>query len=309
MGMKRLAGIAGSVLVVLSISFIAYVLFRLDFSPLLARLSWWWIPALVILSLLLSLCYLFLAAGWKRLLELASGRRLDAIVTARYLYTVVFKYAPGNVFHFLGRHTLKESHSLSHKSILFANGAEIVLQLLSVSLIIFAGALVFGFDLEITERFSLSRTKLLLMFGLLLGVSFALLLKKSGRALLFSKEGVWGFVYVTFNHLLFLLGSGSILFVVYHLFFDLPLTPETLCRTLFIGAIAWLLGFVVPGAPGGIGIRETVLLLMMPQALSMDKESVIAGALLYRIVTIAGEVLTLFLSRFISRKEESDARA
>ncbi|OQX74059.1 MAG: hypothetical protein B6D59_03635 [Campylobacteraceae bacterium 4484_4] len=302
MDMKRLANIAGSVLVLLSIVFIGVVLSRLDFAPLLARLSWWWIPTLLGLSLLLCFCYLFLAFAWRRLLELASRKRLDMEVTARYLYTVVFKYAPGNVFHFLGRHALKESHRLSHKSIMFANGAEIILQLFSVSLIIFAGALIFGFSLDITAGFTLSRTKILLAFGLLMGLSAVMLLKKRNREILFSKEGLSGFLFVTGNHLLFLLGSTSILFLVYLLFFDLPFTLHTFSQTVFVGVIAWLLGFVVPGAPGGIGIRESVLLLMLPQAILLDRESVIAGALLYRIVTIGGEVMTLLLSGWISEK-------
>ncbi len=301
MKIKRLAHIAGSLLAALSILFILYLLSTLDFTPLRSKVALWWLPLLLLLAALFSLSYLFLALGWRRLLELTVGRRLDMAVAARYLTTVVFKYAPGNVFHFLGRHALKESHALSHGAILFANGAEILLQLFSVSLIILAGVLFFHFPLELPAGISLSPARIALAFVLLLLLCAVLLYKKSQRAHLLSGQGGRAIAYVVVNHLLFLLSSTTLLFLIYLLFFDLAPSWEHLARVVFVGSIAWLLGFVVPGAPGGIGIREAVLLFLLPQGVGLERESVLAGALLYRLVTIAGEAATLLLSRGIER--------
>jgi len=53
--------------------------------------------------------------------------------------------------------------------------------------------------------------------------------------------------------------------------------------------ISWFIGFVTPGSPGGIGVKEAVLSLLL-----MDfygRENVLVAALLFRVVTVSADVL------------------
>ncbi len=54
-------------------------------------------------------------------------------------------------------------------------------------------------------------------------------------------------------------------------------------------ALAWTVGLVVPGAPGGFGVFETVLLLRLADELS--EPSLLAVALSYRLVTTLADLL------------------
>ena len=306
MDFKKLTKTVGSLLVLLSFGFLFLLLSKLDFDALkgLFRLSW--IPPMIGFSLLFSFLYLYMAEGWRILLTLASQSCLDKHVIAIYLKTVIFKYAPGNVFHFLGRHSLSKSHQLSHHSIAFANGVEILLQLFAVSFIIMIGSFFFDISLNIGDYLVLSKTKILLAFSLLIALVAVVLFKKKYREALLKKEAFFALTRVLLYHLVFLLGSSSILAGVYYFLLDVPFTFGIFVQTIFASSIAWLLGFVVPGAPGGIGIREAILVLLLPAIMMVSKELVLAGALVYRVVTILGEGLTYFWAKLFEIKEDRE---
>ncbi len=59
---------------------------------------------------------------------------------------------------------------------------------------------------------------------------------------------------------------------------------------------AWLIGFVTPGAPGGIGVREAVMLLVCSAA---DEELVIAFVLLMRIGSIVADIIAWIAGEFL----------
>jgi len=54
-------------------------------------------------------------------------------------------------------------------------------------------------------------------------------------------------------------------------------------------ALAWTLGLVVPGAPGGLGVFEAALLLRLSSVLA--EPAVLAVALSYRLVVTLADLL------------------
>ncbi len=294
---KKFSTLIGRVLVFLSFIFIAFLIYKLDFSEVLKNFKLSQIPTILILAILYSSLSLFLALGWKKLLEICVSKTLDKTVLSIYLKTVIYKYIPGNIFHFLGRHSLFSSHSIDHKKIAFANALEIIFQLLMVLVIIFFISLFFDCKIDLGSYFTLSQTKIVLVLLLLMFVVGVVLFKKKYRDILFQKESFFKIVFVLLNHVAFLLCSATILFLVYFLLFDLTFSYEIFFSTIFVGLIAWLLGFIVPGAPGGVGIRESIILLLLPKMAYISPEIALAGALVYRVITLLGEVLTLFLAK------------
>lgn len=304
MDFKKLTKIVGNILVLLSFGFLFFILSKLDFTAVKDMFQFSWIPIMIVLALLFSFLYLYMAEAWRILLVLVSRACLDKHVIFVYLKTVIFKYAPGNVFHFLGRHSLSKTHSLSHKSIAFANGVEILLQLFAVSFIIMIGTLFFDISLNFGEYMVISKTKIVLAFSLLILLSAIILFKKKYRETLLSQEALFTLIRVFVYHLFFLLGSASILAAVYFFLLDVPFTFSIFVQTILASSIAWLLGFIVPGAPGGVGIREAILVLLLPTIMIVSKEIVLAGALIYRVVTISGEGLTYVWAKFFQLKQK-----
>ena len=63
-------------------------------------------------------------------------------------------------------------------------------------------------------------------------------------------------------------------------------------------ALAWLAGFLTPGAPAGLGVRESVLLIILAPA--AGEASILALAALFRIVTVLGDgLLALGAAAFV----------
>lgn len=57
--------------------------------------------------------------------------------------------------------------------------------------------------------------------------------------------------------------------------------------------ISWILGFAVPGAPGGIGVREMALTLLLSPVIGRDVTA--ALSVLHRIITIIGDFAAYLL--------------
>jgi uncharacterized membrane protein YbhN (UPF0104 family) len=70
--------------------------------------------------------------------------------------------------------------------------------------------------------------------------------------------------------------------------FDLPLGSDA---PLWLAgfALAWTAGLVVPGAPGGLGVFEAVLLLRM--GLTLPEAPLLAVALSYRLIVTLTDLL------------------
>jgi uncharacterized membrane protein YbhN (UPF0104 family) len=53
--------------------------------------------------------------------------------------------------------------------------------------------------------------------------------------------------------------------------------------------LAWVAGFLTPGAPAGVGVREFVLYLLLAQL--VGQPDLLAAVVLARMVSVCGDVL------------------
>lgn len=67
--------------------------------------------------------------------------------------------------------------------------------------------------------------------------------------------------------------------------------------------IAWVLGFIIPGAPGGIGVRETALTLLLTPVTGRDM--IVVLSVLHRLVTVAGDFTSYLLRKKLWRIKEN----
>jgi uncharacterized membrane protein YbhN (UPF0104 family) len=72
----------------------------------------------------------------------------------------------------------------------------------------------------------------------------------------------------------------------------------TVGLVLLAQAAAWTAGFLTPGAPGGLGVREAVLVALLVGPLG--EGSALAVALAWRVATLGGEVI-FFATSFVGR--------
>lgn len=223
------------------------------------------------LAVVYGLANALLARAWWLLL-LARGADVSWMLALRtYGISQLAKYVPGNIFHLAGRQALGQAAGLPGKVV----AQSIVYELL---LIAGAGMLLFAL-IAPTLAFGMPSTWGLAMYLVLLPA-----------ALLGMRQRLTNLVARGFLMQSTFLALSGVVFLA-----TLALVEPTSVQggnwPLICGAYvtAWLIGFVTPGAPAGLGVRELVLLLVLDDVVSAG--GLLAAVLLSRAVSMLGDVL------------------
>lgn len=88
--------------------------------------------------------------------------------------------------------------------------------------------------------------------------------------------------------------SGFILFSVFYMLKPQSFSSYLLYQIIFVFTLSWVIGYIVPGAPGGVGIREAILIIMLSP--TFGNQTAALGSLILRIVTIFGDVISFVIS-------------
>jgi glycosyltransferase 2 family protein len=78
-----------------------------------------------------------------------------------------------------------------------------------------------------------------------------------------------------------------------------PIAPPQIPLVFSAFSFAWVLGLVVPGAPGGIGVFEATAIALLSSKISTG--TIIGGVALYRMISILAEVIGAGLARVKTR--------
>ena len=249
-----------------------------------------------ICSVIYGLSEFLLSFAWRRLLKMCGHKDISANTCNRiYGKSQIAKYIPGNVFHVVGRHILGSQAGI--KNIVLA-GATIyeILGLISISVLIgFGGMIVFGLS---NIYFSLYQI-ILILFSTIVITSLITALAPylmSLRGIILPYRGIWDAVIniskIYVFYFLFFLIAGLLLVIIVNLFLDINI--NLIAKLIVIFSIAWLAGFIIPGAPGGIGVREAVIIFFITPIIGEAQSVAIAIAL--RFVTLLGDVWFLMIS-------------
>lgn len=86
---------------------------------------------------------------------------------------------------------------------------------------------------------------------------------------------------------------GILLWIVAILCFKIEISKQTFFAFPTVFATAWVLGFITPGAPGGIGVRETILTSGLTPFIGAS--AAVSIAIVARIIAILGDFFFIFL--------------
>jgi uncharacterized membrane protein YbhN (UPF0104 family) len=238
---------------------------------------------------------LFLVAeAWHRLVSNSASAPLSRTLTVPSMgVTQIAKYLPGNVLHLVGRHAWLSRAGVSHAAL--ARAAAWEAGCLVVAAVITASLLAIVWPPQINlPSVDVRQAAVLALATLLCGVGLAALLRWRFaliRRWTPSLSVAAGAVAIL---VIFFLSQGSI-FMLLMIAVDAHLTPEVLP----IPVVAWLVGFLTPGAPGGLGTREFILSTLMSPLLGSGKALIVTA--LFRLVTTLGDVICFLASYALTR--------
>ncbi len=230
-----------------------------------------------------------LAEGWHRIVNLF-GREPRSRTYPSFTTTQIAKYLPGNIAHLVGRGLYLHGNTLSGQQIVKATLIELaIIPAGAIGCVVLLGAT--GHLAPLFPHIPLYLwwvAALLLLAGLPAARAGARRLGvKSGGLLsgLLTGGGLAG---------LFMASLGATFAAIFLMLGDAPFGALAGAAIL-----AWLAGFLTPGAPGGVGIREAAFIALLA-GLGQD-DSVLIAAGLFRIVTTVGDVILFAAGRLIRR--------
>lgn len=217
-----------------------------------------------------------------------------------YLITNLAKYLPGNVWHFYGR-------VIAAKEAGFSVGAatlSVLLEPLLMAAAALAIALTTGSRTNgITQLLCLSAVLIAIhprFLNPLLQLASRLKGKSQDAQAVQNQQPVQIRRYPLFP----LLGeAGFVALRGLGFFLTLsalsPIAPAQIPLVFSAFSFAWVLGLVVPGAPGGIGVFEATAIALLNSQIPTG--TIIGGVALYRIISIFAEVSGAGLARVKTR--------
>lgn len=302
--MKRILKIVGILLALVAGSyFVVYAHRALAGKDLSALLDNRVLAATACLTLLYTLSILTTAVAWTRLLHAMRQPARFARLLPILATTQFGKYLPGNVAQHIGRIALTRGIGVQMSPALFSIAYELLLALVA-SAHIGALTLLWAPPAALLQ-WQITQYRVPLLIGVTLGALVALLLAPrvaiwftrlrnpareepiAAPARLHLDPATVGICYALYASSFVMIGYGLWLVAG-------SLTPAGVLMpgpVFFTGAFAcsWILGFVAPGAPAGLGIREVMLSAWLSGVLRPAEVVLLVVAL--RIATTLGDLV------------------
>lgn len=307
--MKKVIGWIGKLLSILSLIFIVYAVWKLgiDFSQIK---NWPGFILILVIGILGKGITVFISGsvwiGWLSFFARKKAKRKEAYRI--YTKANIGKYLPGNIMQYVGRNLYAGKLGIDQKRIAVSSLIEIIsLAFVAfVTALLFAGKQVYQAIAAVIHIFSAKEifiVFLLLLIGAACLVALITFYRKRVSAIL--KEYKWSQFIVRLLCSMFcqaiVLTILGLIFLLLYLYMGGEMNI-TGAMTIIAGyIISWVLGFIVPGAPGGIGIREMVLTLLVGPV--VGQELVVTIALIHRLITIIGDFLAYVVGAICCRSE------
>lgn len=256
--LRKLSRWGGIAVLAGSLAFVGERLWRLDWSTLQPHVSWPLAGAVVASLMLFAVADYALGRAWAIIVD--PGRELSRREALRiYGHGVLMKYLPGSIFQYVSRHIGGLRAGLGHKRLAQSTLIEIGLHIVS-SLTVAALCLLLD-----RAPFAAAVTATVLICGCLMA-----------RRRLLTSLVLQIFAFAAFALAAALTGAAI-----------LP-SGTSLAHFSSLFLLAWLAGFVVPVAPGGLGVREAALLALA--GASLPAAAILAATLALRAASITGDL-------------------
>jgi len=291
---KKTVSVVGKLLMLASLVFILRQILRhdVDFSILASPFV---ITGLFLTALVFGFGIVFAGLNYKWLIRNITGASLRSrLVVKVYCISNLYKYLPGSVMYIIGRNRIAfESKEVSHAQIALATLMEGVFILLSAIIIIILSvsdeAVSYIYQVDIPSFVWMIAGAVVLICALL-----AIIFRRRMRmGLKKFTDAMKNFSLTTkakrLGTALFILVVLAVTYLATLILLGQPVTLDMVPTIIGLYLLSWMAGFLTPGAAGGMGVREVVLLMFLGGYL--DPGIVVSSAVIHRVVSIIGDVV------------------
>lgn len=297
--------IAGNILMVLAVIFVIRRITHISWNAVITPEN---IIRLILYTILYAMLIILSYIPWKSLVGVFTGagtelKRQHEPFCFVFTKANIMKYVPGNVFQYVGRNEIATVLKLDHVNVASATVAEIILMVLAagtLSIILIGAHTIQYLHSHLLQILLIAVAGLALVGGVLL-----ILYKKKKEKLLKylndyktlfkSRRSILCLFFCFLFYICTFLFIGFLFILVLRICVTNDLSPSA--GGIIIGAfiLSWLAGYITPGAPGGIGIRELLMTAIVAGSGIADVDSITTASAVYRVINILGDVLAFLI--------------
>jgi len=221
-----------------------------------------------------------LGFAWLALLRALGATEISASRTLTiYAVSQFGKYLPGSVFQYLGRHAMLRTHDVSHRLLVLCAVLEAAM-LVGAALIFAAPMATHYVPVEAPVICAIVVAGLLFMGWVLWRYAASL-----GGGIVFRPPWL---AMAFLAHVIFFALMG----LTFRLVAGVDAVDAVGWPAILAGvAASWIAGFLIIGAPAGVGVREAVFLALFGSMLGEQTTLVYVSA--FRVATFGGDLLVL----------------
>lgn len=309
--MKKIIKIAGNLLMLAAVVFLIkkFVDMDVDFSQLSSPPV---IAAIAVSFLVQTAVVVMGAFPWLVFTQSLSGTKIPfSAAMPVYTKSNIYKYVPGNVFQYIGRNRLAADMNISHVDVACATIFDVLFCVVSTGAI---SVLLLGGEIsELLGKYGknlliVAAVGIVILAAAVIIVRLKFMDKVKGyvsrylKALEPGKRAklVQGILYYFAQNCV----SALMYFVTLKLVFGASAEVSDLVSLTGAFMFAWIVGFVTPGAPGGIGIRESVMLFVCG---ARFEEKVLLFVLVLRISSILADIAAFLIGSVYLRIKKKNS--
>ena len=254
-----------------------------------------WLFAGIIFS---SLSIIINAYAWKLLINNIGGDSNKLNIIKIFLNTNIYKYFPGGIWHFISRYNILRQKFSTEKTVESILLEPLLMLVAGVIFIPFGSLNIYIFILCWSSTlFLLSGFRKFIIKNLKVFKSaiFTYNSKLNDSSLLQDKENIS--INKTYPYKPLFVEIIFILFRFYGFFccikaFSIGLSISQL-QLISSFSLAWIIGLIIPAAPGGLGVFESVILFRLGSQL--PEAPLLATLLCYRLVSTFSDILAALI--------------
>lgn len=304
---KKAVKYLGKAVSILSIIFIVRAIYVLGFD--FSAVENW--PVFIGVTILCGLakCVTVYMSGtaWYRWLNFFAGKksnRKEALCV--YAKANIGKYLPGNVMHYVERNLFAGNLGISQKKLAASTVFE-VFTLVSAAFVIAICVSLNQLQNALYNVLGENYVTIVISViaaGIALVAFGAFLFRKKLKSIL-AGYTIADFIKAYVGNVLLYAGvliTLGIIMVILYCYMGGTFEWGSAALIVSGFTIAWVLGFIVPGAPGGIGVRELVITLLLSSV--VGEGLVVTLSVTHRLITIVGDFMAYFVMLIIRWKSK-----
>lgn len=249
-----------------------------------------------------SLYFITFSFNWSIILKNISIRKSNDISVVKsmraWLFTIMSRYVPGNVWHILGRMTFSDELNTGKTEIFTSSAIEQLVSLVGATFVFFVSFPFWplkiigeGWIAKVGIIYVLFFSGLLILHPIFLRPVIRWLGEKLKRPEIQWNLNYSEIIHFTLLYCISFLIMGLALIVLLKGFGQIVL--PNFVYVIGCSAIAWVIGYISFITPSGLGVREGTLAALL--ALMYPMPVAIVASLLFRIVCTIGELIAILL--------------